>query len=290
MWESLSTISAMVAVALGLLFVLLLVEKSVYTRAGFYFQGSLLASAVLFGSMYYFVANNKVEINSYQYAQIYNLFMDESKDYIIKKEIRRGLADGMFSRVEYNKLKVNHLEPMNYTDAMDQFAEVLPNIELNYSTPAQKLSVNISISTVYMMRMVFVAGFFLFGFIYLMCWSQYKRAINTKTKKDDKLNYQVIERWHFICSKNGLLIVGLVLSFSTIGLAFTELYFNDVTSITKNILVAYGEANKNIPMIYDAVKSVLADGKVTADEYTKIENLEQKVVLDYVKQSILATD
>ncbi|QIC71866.1 MULTISPECIES: hypothetical protein [Acinetobacter] len=288
MWESISTICAIVSAVLFLIFLLLLVEKAAYTKSGFFFQGAVLISAALFGSLYYYVSSNKVEISTYQYAQIYDLYKDESKDYIIKNEIRRGLSDGMFSKSEFNKLKANHLESLNYAEAMNQFAEVLPNIEIEYSTPTQKLSVNMSMSIVYMMRIVFIMGFFLFASIYLLSWNQYCTAIRTKTKLNDILTIQAIDRWNFMQSKKGLQIVGLVLSLSAIGLVFTELYFNDVTSATKAIVVSYGEANKNVPMIYETVQSALVDSKITADEYSKIENLEQNVVVEYIKQSIQA--
>lgn len=290
MWESISTISAIVAAVLFLIFLLLLVEKVVYTKPGLFFQGAVLISSALFGSLYFYVSNNKVEISTYQYAQIYDLYKDESKDYIIKNEIRRGLSDGMFSKAEFNKLKEHHLESLNYSNAMNQFAEVLPNIELDYSTSTNKLSINMSMSMVYMMRMVFIMGFFLIAFIYLLCWTQYSNAVSSKSKMDERLSRQAIERWTFMRSKKGLQIGGLVLSFSAIGLAFTELYFNDVTSATKGIVVSYGEANKNVPMIYKTVQVVLADGLITADEYTEIEGLERKVILKYIKQIVLASE
>lgn len=286
MWESISTISAVVAVGLFLIFLLLLVEKAVYTKPGFYFQGAVLISAALFGFLYYYVSNNKVEISTYQYAQLYDLYKDEKKDYIIKNDIRRGLSDGMLSKSEFNKLKANHLESLNYADAMNQFAEVMPNIEIDYGNSTHKLSINMSVSMVYMLRMVFVMGFFLFVFIYALCWNQYSRVVSAQTEMNGKLSRQAIERWTFMRSKKGLQAVGLVLSFSAVGLAFTELYLNDVTSATKDTVISYGEANKNIPMIYDAVQAALSDNKITADEYSKIESLEQNVVVEYIKQSI----
>ncbi len=286
MWESISTISAIVAATLLLIFLLLLFEKAVYTKSGFYLQGAILIFAALFCCLYYYVSNYKIEISAYQYAQLYELYKDENKDNIIKKDIRRGLSDGMFSKHELNKLKENHLEPLIYADSMSRFAEVLPNIEINYGNSTNKLLISLSVSMIYMLRMIFVMGIFVFAFIYVLRWSQYHKAVNTQPEINSELRRQAIDRWSYMRSKKGLQTVGLMVSFSVVGLMFTELCFNDVTSTTKDIVISYGEANKNVPTIYDAVQAALLDNKITADEYQIIESIGENVVVEYIKQSI----
>ncbi|MCP0917844.1 hypothetical protein MUB04_15010 [Acinetobacter indicus] len=286
MWESISSISAIVAVLLCLIFLLLLIDKSVYTKAGMMFQGGILIFAALFGLLHTYVSNNKVEVSTYQYAQVYSLYMDGSKDSVIKSEIRKRLADGIFSKNDLKQLKINHLETLNYADAMMQFTKAMPNIAFEYANSTQKLSINMSVGVVQMMRLVFIMGFALIAIIYMLCWNQYHNA--KKLKRDDPISRQNIERWHFMLSKQALKIVSITLTVSVVGLISTELYFNDVTDSTKEIVLNYGEANKNIPMINSTVNAVLADGKITVDEFKEIENLEQEVLINYIKKNILA--
>lgn len=286
MWESISSISAIVAVLLCLIFLLLLIDKSVYTKAGMMFQGGILIFAALFGLLHTYVSNNKVEVSTYQYAQVYSLYMDDSKDSVIKSEIRKRLVDGIFSKNDLKQLKINHLETLNYADAMMQFTKAMPNIAFEYANSTQKLSINMSVGVVQMMRLVFIMGFALIAIIYMLCWNQYHNA--KKLNRDDPISRQNIERWHFMLSKQGLKIVSIILTVSVVGLISTELYFNDVTDSTKEIVLNYGEANKNIPMINSTVNAVLADGKITVDEFKEIENLEQEVLINYIKKNILA--
>lgn len=286
MWESICFISAFIAVVLSLIFILLLLQKSIFSKSGPIFQGAILIPVALAGGLYYFTSNSMLEVSTYQYVQIYSVYMDPSKDSILKSEIRNKIEDGMFSKGDLTKLKRNHLESMNDTDAMAQLTTIMPNLALEYSSPAQQQSVNMSVSMVQLMRLLFSVSFIVGVLICMLCWSRYCKA--TKLKSEDPISIKNIKRWQSITSKKGLTILGLFLSVNVVGLIYVELYLNNLTDTTKALLIEYAEANKDIPLVKNTVAAVLADEKVTINEFSKIKNLEQQVLINYIKTDILS--
>lgn len=286
MWELIYKFSAISAFILLIIFFILLFDKSIYTKSGLKLMSGLLIFACFFGSVFYYVTQHKIEIEDHQYAKIYSIFVDESKDKIIKAEIRNGLADGMFSKEEYNSLHVNHLESLNYSGELKKFDSIMPNVALNYSSSLEKMSINISLSTVYLLRTVLIMSFIILAYFYASCWIQYNKAI--KKKLESSFSCTVVEQWNFMQSKKSLIVVAAVLSFSLFGLILNEVYLNNITVYTKDILVEYGEANKYLPLISDTVKAALADDKVTVDEFSRIERLEKEVIIDYIKKAVLS--
>lgn len=288
MWESISSVSLIVAVLLGAIFFLLLTEKTIFSKAGLFFQSGIIIFFIGALFVYDYSSSHKVEINTYQYAQIYSLYTDADKDKFIKKEIYNALIDGKYTKHEYDRLKLNHLETMNHSDAMEQFSEVLPNVSLKYSNNIEKIAIGMSVATINMLRFAVMAFFVVLVVIYGFGFQNYYSA--RKLNLNDESTEKAINHWNLLRSKKMLIIFGIILTMNTSALAYNEFVLNDVTSSTKDLITQYGEDNKNIPVIYNAVQEVLADGHVTCDEFSHIANLENSVLITFIKKAILSSE